>query len=156
MSIDILLKHHLLSVANVFILSASIVNTVMYPLHGFHIRKDFLPLVLGVLSGYSLQLSDPSGFALSAEICFTQEASPHPVMDQCEYKGLDNSAQLGTAVKGHSSTRDPRGSAWCGITGMISAHLRVETTSSQLWGVLHQEPWNDSLSLGGENPIRER
>lgn len=39
---------------------------------------------------------------------------------------------------------------------MISAHLRVETTSSQLWGVLHQEPWNDSLSLGGENPIRER
>lgn len=55
-------------------------------------------LVLSVVR-YSLQLSDPSGFALSAEICFTQEASPHPVMDQCEYKGLDNSAQLGTAVK---------------------------------------------------------
>ena len=111
MSIDILLKYHLLSLVNVLILSPSIVNTVMYPLHGFHVRKDFLPLMLGVLSAYSLRLSDPSGFALSAEICFTQEAPPHQVMDQCEYKGLDNSAQPGIAVKGHSSTRDPHGSA---------------------------------------------
>ena len=111
MSIDILLKYHLLSLVNVLILSPSMVNAVMYPVHGFHIRKDFLPLVLGVLSANSLQLSDPSGFALSAEICFTQEAPPHPVMDQCEYKGLDNSAQLRTAVKGHSSTRDPHSSA---------------------------------------------
>lgn len=51
---------------------------------------------------------------------------------------------------------DPHGSAWCGITGLISTHPEVETTSCQLWGVLYQEPWNDSLSLGGENPIRER
>ena len=111
MSIDILLKYHLLSLVNVLILSPSIVNTVMYPLHGFHVRKDFLPLMLGVLSAYSLRLSDPSGFALSAEICFTQEAPPHQVMDHCEYKGVDNSAQPGIAVKGHSSTRDPHGSA---------------------------------------------
>ena len=148
MSIDILLKHHLLSVANVFILSASIVNTVMYPLHGFHIRKDFLPLVLGVLSGYSLQLSDPSGFALSAEICFTQEASPHPVMDQCEYKGLDNSAQLGTAVKGHSSTRDPRGSA-IPVTGPASqtflSAILLPTPADLPKVLIVRVPFNDTL-----------
>lgn len=39
--------------------------------------------------------------------------------DQCEYKGLDSSAQLGTTLKGHSSARDPQGSAKS-VTGPAS------------------------------------
>lgn len=58
------------SLANVFILSPSIANTVMYPWHGFHIRKDFLPWCWECCQDMCLQLSDLSGFALSAEICF--------------------------------------------------------------------------------------
>ena len=33
----------------------------------------------------------------------------YPIIDQCEYKGLIISAQLGTTQKGHHGSRDPTG-----------------------------------------------
>ena len=59
------------------------------------------------------------------------------------------------------SAREPRGSAWCGIMGLDPAHLRGETTSSQLWGGFYTRSrgmilWAWAESETGEHPIRER
>lgn len=65
------------------ILSANAEGTVLHPLLlGFHIRKDLLPLVLGVPSADSSQLSAPSELP-GLQRPLPQGTSPHPVAALC-------------------------------------------------------------------------